>query len=604
MAGLLPEDIAVVVIGPGGAALGRRLRTALAGARLHGPRAHPGGWDESYDRVSTHIGALFDAGRPIVGVCASGILIRSVAPFLAAKQDEPAVVAVAEDGSVAVPLIGGHHGANALARAIAELIGGIAAITTAGDVRLGVALDEPPPGWHLRNPDKVKPIVSALLRGDAVALVDEAGCAGWLRAGAVLWAEHGNRRIVVTDRLAESDTDALVLHPPVLALGIGCERGCSAEEIEDLARSTLAEAGLAAGAVAAVVSVELKLDEPAIHALAAELGVPARFFPASRLLAETPRLSERSPAAFRATGCWGVAEGAALAAAGPDGELVVPKRKSRRATCAIARAAQPIIAEAIGRPRGRLAVIGIGPGDPDWRTPEASTALAQASNVVGYGLYLDLVGRAIEGKSCHPSAIGDEEARVRLALDLAAEGRSVALVSSGDAGIYGLAPLVFELLDTQPKSEWRTIELGVIPGISAFQAASSRAGAPLGHDFCVISLSDLMTPWETILARLRAAAAGDFVVALYNPRSARRQAQLTEAADLLLRHRSPETPVFIGRNLGRDGEEGRILCLSELAGAEIDMLTIVLIGNSRTRRIDGDAPRLYTPRGYFDRSLP
>ena len=137
MVGLLPEDIAVVVLGPGGAALGRRLRTALAGARLHGPRAHPGDWDESYDRASTHIGDLFKAGRPIVGICASGILIRSVAPFLAAKQEEPAVVAVAEDGSVAVPLIGGHHGANALAHAIAEIIGGIAAITTAGDVRLG-----------------------------------------------------------------------------------------------------------------------------------------------------------------------------------------------------------------------------------------------------------------------------------------------------------------------------------------------------------------------------------------------------------------------------------------------------------------------------------
>ena len=396
----------------------------------------------------------------------------------------------------------------------------------------------------------------------------------------------------------------MVLHPPVLALGIGCERGCSAEEIADLARSVLTEAGLAAGAVAAVVSVELKLAEPAIHALAAELGVPARFFPASRLLVETPRLSERSPAAFRATGCWGVAEGAALAAAGPGGMLAVPKRKSRRATCAIARASQPIIAEAIGRPRGRLAVIGIGPGDPEWRTPEASTALAQASDVVGYSLYLDLLGRAIEGKSCHSSAIGDEEARVRLALDLAAAGGSVALVSSGDAGIYGLAPLVFELLDTEAKPEWRTIDLMVIPGISAFQAAAARAGAPLGHDFCVVSLSDLMTPWETIRARLEAAAAADFVVALYNPRSARRQVHLAEAVDVLLRHRSPEAPVFIGRNLGRDGEERRIICLSELAGADIDMLTVVLVGSSQTRQIDSDQPRLYTPRGYFDRSFP
>src|SRR5262249_3012530 len=233
-----------------------------------------------------------------------------------------------------------------------------------------------------------------------------------------------------------------------------------------LARSPLTEARLTAGAVAAVVSIELKLAEPAIHALAAALGVPARFFPASRLLAETPRLSERSPAAFRATGCWGVAEGAALAATGPDGVLVVPKRKSRRATCAIARASQPIAAEAIGRPRGTLAVIGIGPGDPGWRTSEASRALARASDVGGYRLFLDLLGSAIEGKREHVSAIGEEEARVRLALDLAAKGRSVALVSSGDAGIYGLAPLVFELLDSEAKPEWRVIDLKVIPGIS------------------------------------------------------------------------------------------------------------------------------------------
>ena len=176
----------------------------------------------------------------------------------------------------------------------------------------------------------------------------------------------------------------------------------------------------------------------------------------------------------------------------------------------------------------------------------------------------------------------------------------MALVSSGDAGIYGLAPLVFELLDIQANPEWRMIDLRVIPGISAFQAAAARAGAPLGHDFCVISLSDLITPWETVRARLEAAALADFVVALYNPRSARRQTQLAEAADVLLLHRSPETPVFIGRNLGRDGEEQRIISLSELSCAEIDMLTIVLVGNSRTCRIDSNPPRLYTPRGYFD----
>src|SRR5207248_10088688 len=183
-------------------------------------------------------------------------------------------------------------------------------------------------------------------------------------------------------------TDALVFHPPVLALGIGCERGCGAEEIAALARECLAEAGLAAASIAAVVSVDLKVAEPAIHMLAQSLGAPARFFPASLLLEVTPRLTVKSEAAFRAAGCWGVAEGAALAAVGPEGRLAVSRRQSKRATCAIARAPTPLDLSAIGRPRGRLAVIGIGPGASAWRTPEASALIAEADDIVGYRLYL------------------------------------------------------------------------------------------------------------------------------------------------------------------------------------------------------------------------
>lgn len=599
MSRLIPEGIVVVALGRGGISIGRRLCAALPGARLHGPRRDPADWDEVYDRAAMHIAALFRAGRPIVGICASGILIRSVAPLLAAKQQEPPVVAVAEDGSSAVPLLGGHRGGNAIAHAVAELTGGIAAITTAGDLRLGFALDEPPPGWRIANPERIKPLVAALLRGAPVRLVEQAASAVWLRAGTVHWADESEQRILVTDRAVTIETQDLVFHPPLLALGIGCERGCSTEELSNLVFSALAEGGLASEAVAAVVSVELKLAEAGIHALASELGVPARFFSAERLLAETGRLSERSEAVFRATGCWGVAEGAALAAAGRDAVLVVAKRKSRRATCAVARASQPIKAHAIGRPRGKLAVIGIGPGHPYWRTPEASAALAAATDIVGYKLYLDLLGRAVAGKERHASAIGDEAARVRLALDLAAAGRSVALVSSGDAGIYGLASLVFELLDTEGKPGWRAVEIAVCPGVSALQAAASRAGAPLGHDFCAISLSDLMTPWETIRRRLEAAAESDFVVALYNPRSVRRQGQVAEATRILLRHRPPETPVVLARNLGRPGEEHRIVELSELAEAAIDMLTIVLVGSSRSRRVTGDPSHVYTPRGYL-----
>jgi cobalt-precorrin 5A hydrolase/precorrin-3B C17-methyltransferase len=593
----LPEGAAIIVLGPSAAALGRRARDLLPGARLHGPRG-TADCDETYDRVVPALRELFAAGRPIIGLCASGILVRALAPLLDDKHAEPPVVALAEDGSVAVPLLGGHHGANAIARALAAALGATAAITTAGDLKLGLALDEPPQGWTIANPARVKPLAAALLAGTPVALRDETGHADWLRAASLGWTEEADLAVRVTDAKIDAAETALTFHPPTLALGIGCERNCPASEIAVLAEETLAAAGLAAGAVAAVVSVELKSGEPGIHALAERLGVPARFFPAARLLEETPRLSERSAAAFRATGCWGVAEGAALAAAGPDGALIVAKRKSRGATCAIARAAAPLDAAALGRKRGRLAVVGIGPGDAAWRTPEASALIAASSDIVGYGLYLDLLGAAASAKTLHPGTLGAEEERVRLALDLAAVGKDVALVSSGDAGIYGLATLVFELLDREDRRDWQAVEIIAAPGVSAMQAAAARAGAPLGHDFCAISLSDLMTPWPAIRARLEAAAAGDFVVALYNPRSARRREGLAEAAAILAAHRPPHTPVLIARNLGRPGETCRIATLDMLADAEIDMLTIVIVGSSTTRVIAGDPPRLYTPRGY------
>src|SRR5437763_4557255 len=404
----LPWGAAIIVLGPGGAELGRGVRDLLPGARLHGPRTLAGDWDESYERAVPHIAELFAAGRPIVGLCASGILIRAVAPLLDNKHIEPPVVALAEDGSVAVPLLGGHHGGNALARALAEALGCHAAITTAGDLRLGFAFDEPLPGWRIANPERIKPVAAALLAGRPVALVEEACRAHWLRAGSARWAERADLRIIVTDRAMPADSDALVFHPPVLALGIGCERGCDAAEIAGLAQDCLAAAGLAADAIAAVVSVDLKVDEPGIQALAASLGAPARFFPAARLLEETARLTVRSEAAFRATGCWGVAEGAALAAAGPGGALIVRRRQSRRATCAIARAPIPPGAAAIGRPRGRLAIIGTGPGDPARRPPEASALLAASDDVVGYRLYLDLLSGALVGKCRHDSEIGAE----------------------------------------------------------------------------------------------------------------------------------------------------------------------------------------------------
>ena len=594
----------LVALTASGAALGRRLQKSFPDAVLHGLATRIADADTPFTDTMAHLRALFASGQPIIGICAAGILIRALAPLLADKTAEPPVLALAEDGSTVVPLLGGHRGANALARRIAAALGIQAAVTTASDLFHGIALDAPPPGWRIADEAALKPVAAALIAGERVALRVEAGDAAWLTQGDTTFAEGGNHAIVVTHRAVPSDGTTLVYHPPVLALGVGGERGVDAAEVSDLVRDTLAVHGVSPRAIACVASIDVKADEAAFHALADSLSVPARFFDAATLSREENRLTQPSEIVRRAVGVAGVAEAAALAAAGPAARLIVTKTKSARATCAVALAPGDIDPARIGRARGTLFVVGMGPGAADWRTPEATQALAAANDIVGYGLYLDLLGAAAAGKRRHESGLGDEEARARHALDLAAQGRSVALVSSGDAGIYGLATLVFELVERGDDPAWARVDIRVCPGMSALQAAASRAGAPLGHDFCTISLSDLLTPWPAIEQRLLAAASGDFVVALYNPASLRRRDQLERAKQILLDARAPDTPVVLARNLGREGERVAFVRLGELDCARVDMLTILLIGNRQTRLVESPSRRwVYTPRGYAAKAL-
>jgi cobalt-precorrin 5A hydrolase/precorrin-3B C17-methyltransferase len=496
--------------------------------------------------------------------------------------------------------LGGHHGANALAARLAKALGATAALTTASDLRLGVALDEPPPGWTLANPEHAKTFLARLLEGEPVRLTDEAAAADWLRAARLPHAEDAALELLITTRPASGSPTRLVYHPPRLALGVGAERGAPEAALRELVETVCAESGLALASVGIVASIDLKAAEPAVHSVARSLGTTARFFPAERLAEEMPRLTVRSEAVWRETGTWGVAEAAALAAAGPGGRLLVPKRKGERVTCAVALASSDLDPERIGRPQGRLALVGLGPGGRSWRTAEAEAELAAAEELVGYGLYLDLIGPAVSGRPQHRFPLGAEAERCRFALARAAEGRRVALVCSGDPGIYALAALVLELLERPADEAWRRVELAVCPGVSALQAAAARVGAPLGHDFCAISLSDLLTPSAVIERRLRAAATGDFVVALYNPASQRRREALVLARDILLEHRPADTVCAIARNLGREDESVRLVDLAELTPGLCDMLTIVLVGSSTTRRV----PRLhgpdwaFTPRGY------
>lgn len=594
----LPANAALVTLTAEGAALARRLATDLPGAQVHGLTARVTDADIGFDDVGRHLASLFAAGTAIIGICASGILIRTLAPYLTDKRDEPPVVAVAADGSVAVPLLGGHNGANALARHIAAVLGGTAAITTASDLTNGCALDDPPPGWTVANTEMMKPVAAAWLAGEPVVLRHDAGDPTWLRDGGVTFADTGALAIRISDSADPPQENELLLHPPSLALGVGCERDVEPEALISLVDQTLEQAGLAPESIAMVTSLDVKMDEPAVHAVAAHLGVPVRFFDAPTLEAQTQRLATPSDLVFRAVGCHGVAEGAALAAAGSDAELVVPKIRGRQVTCAIARASA-IDAASVGTPRGRLSIVGTGPGAADYRAPAADQAISRADHVVGYGPYIDLLGRAATGKHCHEFALGEEELRCRTALNLAAAGGQVVLVSSGDPGIYAMAALVFELLDRADDASWNRVALDVVPGVSAMQLAAARAGAPLGHDFSAISLSDLMTPWPVIEARLRAAAEADFVVALYNPVSKKRRHQMATACEILRAHRPKDTPVIIARNLARDGESVRVLPLAELAVDDIDMLSVVIIGNSASRAVRrGEGDWVYTPRGY------
>ncbi|MBC7281248.1 precorrin-3B C(17)-methyltransferase [Hoeflea sp.] len=594
---------AIIILSEAALPLARRLAASLGG-EVHGlDRRITQRVDVTFTEAGSHLASLFLGGRPIIGLMAAGAMIRLLAPHLGDKMNEPPMLAVSEDGSAVVPLLGGHHGANDLARDIAAITDGFAAITTAGDLKFGVALDAPPEGYALANPEAAKQVMADLVAGGSARLE---GHAPWLAHSRLPLSEDGGIVLAVSDEAMSPPENGLLFHPKTLVLGIGCERGASGDEALTLALDSLAQAGLSPQSVGLVASIDVKADEAAVHHVARHFGCPARFFDAATLEAETPRLKNPSDIVFAEVGCHGVAEGAALAAAGASGELVAEKRKSRRATCAIGRAVTPFTgANLPGRARGKLMVVGIGPGSDGWRSPEVSQMVAASTDLVGYSLYLDLLGPLADGKARHDFDLGKEEARVRHAMELAGEGRSVALVCSGDAGIYAMATLVFELLDKADGAEGladaaRRIEIAVSPGISALQAAAARAGAPLGHDFCTISLSDLLTPWEDIQRRVRAAGEGDFVIAFYNPVSKKRRTQLAWARDSLLTHRPASTPVILATNLGREGELIRIVPLGELDVDDVDMLTVVVVGSSNSSTVTtGDGRTwVYTPRGY------
>lgn len=562
VSGKLP-DVLVVSITAGG----KRLAERLPFRHVHGDLA---------DTVRSQ----WECVDSFVLVCATGIAVRVIAPLLASKVSDSAVVCVDESGRWVVPLVGGHHGANELANDVAALLGATAVITTATDATDVVALDTLP-GFVARG--DLAAVAAAILDGAEVRIENPLG---WpipeaLARRAAADGAPGTARVVVTDRTDVPDDSKLVrLVPRTLVVGVGSSIGASADEIDALLVGALADAGLDAAAVDRITSVDLKAHEPGIIELARRRSVPYVTFPAQVLHAiEVPNPSD-SVAAI--VGTKSVAEAAALIAAGPGSTLVIAKHRSAMATVAVARRA---------RPEGSLRVVGLGPGRAAHRTPAATTAVRSADVVIGYSPYVDQCSELLTPRQdVRRRPIGAEEERCREALAAAAAGATVALVCSGDAGVYAMASLVFELAP-----EYGHPPIEVTPGVTAALAAAAVLGAPLGHDHASISLSDLLTPWPVIERRVRSAATGDFVVTFYNPRSLRRTRQLADALSILAEHRPPSTPVAAVTDVGRVSQRVVRSTIDAFDPTVVDMLTCVVVGSSTSR---WSGPYLVTPRGY------
>lgn len=517
----------------------------------------------------------------VVVFLATGAVVRLIAPLLQDKTRDPGVVTVDDATAFAVALCGGHDGgANVLAERVAGTLGATPVVTTASDA-LGVpALDSfgRDLGFRIEEGSDLAAVGAALVSGESVNLVSDRRLPfGPMPENMVRTDEMKPPLVVISDRLVDVPKPAVVYRPPSLVAGVGCSRGASAEEILTLLESSLREASLSIKSVATLASIDAKRDETGLLEAAEQLGVPLRFHAAEALSAvDTPNPSNVVRAAV---GTPSVSEAAVLVS---GAELVLEKRKSAMATVAIGRL--PV--------RGKLYLVSLGPGEDALIAPLACEALAASALIVGLDQYVDRVRHLLRpGTRVLTPPLGDEIKRAELALEEARAGGSAALVSSGDIGVYAMASPVLELAGDD-------VDIIVVPGVTASQAAASLLGSPLGHDHCSISLSDLLTPWPVIEQRVEAAAVGDFVVSLYNPRSKGRDWQLGKVKDILLAHRPPDTPVGIVRDAYRPTQSVVLTELASLRPEDVDMLTIVVIGSSQTKLIAG---RMVTPRGYLQR---
>lgn len=554
---------AIVILGPGSLATARRIQACYPQALIHGLEGRVEGAERYYAAFGDTLRALYQQDTPIIALCAAGIVIRTLAPLLSEKGVEPPVLVVAEDGSAVVPLLGGLGGVNVMAREIGEALGVSAAITTSGELRFGTCLLNPPEGYALADLEQGKRFVSDLLAGEAVRVE---GDAPWLEHAQLPASDDAQRTIHVGSALRPASRDELLIHARCVVVAVTA----GSTDLVHQIREELLRANIAEPALAGLLASETEMAEPALHEAAQALNVALRFAPAAESLERM--LADAVPQA-RVDSSVGLAH----------------------AVCPA-----PVDIDRVGRRRGRLAVIGLGPGAAELMVPAVKAELALAQDVLGYETYVRMAGPFRDDQVLHCTDNREEMQRARHAFELAAQGRSVVVVSSGDPGVFAMAAAVLEALHESSDPAWQRVELEILPGVSASLATAAQAGAPLGHDFCVMSLSDNLKPWSIIEKRLDLAAQADLVLAFYNPISKSRPHQLGVALEVVRRHRDAGTPVVLGRDIGRPGQTLRVVTLGELLPEMVDMRTMVLVGSSTTctfSRADG-GQWVYTPRWY------
>ncbi|MGF6778544.1 precorrin-3B C(17)-methyltransferase [Paraburkholderia sp. GAS334] len=560
---------AIVILGTGALDTARRIQARYPDAQVHGLAGRAEA-DVAYSELSAHLRDLYARGTPLVALCAAGIVIRCIAPLLSDKGAEPPVLAVAEDGSAVVPLLGGLAGVNTMAREIAEALKVAPAITTSGELRFGTCVLNPPDGYALSSLAQGKRFVSDLLAGESTRIE---GAAPWLDDAQLPRSTAARRAIRVTPEAWDGRVDELLIHPRSVVAAVSTLD----ERVAERVREALDANGIAALSLAALLAPIQRAGDEALTEAADTLGVPLRFV-------STPAAADaREPLSLL------------------EAAMRVPHDiRAGASPVALALARAPVDPASIGQARGRLTVIGLGPGDAHLMVPAARSALNAATDILGYETYVTMAGPFRADQRVHGTDNREEMQRARHAFELAAMGRSVVMVSSGDPGVFAMAAAVLEALHESDNARWAGVELEILPGVSAAMATAAQAGAPLGHDFCMLSLSDNLKPWEVIENRLRHAAQADLVMAFYNPVSRARPWQLDKALDIIREFRIPSTTVVLGRNVGRPGGQVIYTSLGELRGEMVDMRTMVIIGSSHTRAfsVDGKTEWVYTPRWY------